>query len=464
MMSAALTTRPRRVLVLYWDGDNGNMRPAVRMHLRALDASPLKPHVHYHNVFAGMPTTLRHLHFDAIILHTTLLCLRWSHHFSSVKWTLRWLTQSSAVKIAMPQDEYDHAEILDEWLQELGVSVVLTNFDERVRPLLYPLLHRRARFIQCLTGYIDEHMTAMAGGVRPLSERPFDLVYRACHLPYWFGSHGQLKHIIADAVMKRAPELGLRSDISTRPQDTITGDAWFSFLGSARATIGCESGSSVLDRRGEIQARISWLTRANPNLSFEQADAAMPHGWDDHRFFAIGPRHLEAIVTRTCQILIEGEYDGVLKPHRHYLPVRRDLGNLDEVLHQVKDTALLEATAARAYEEVYESGSHTYAAFARRIEESLPVPNRPRNWIVRSLTKAAFWTETRLIRKLPSWDSMMGRIDSWSGTKRLIRVLRSSLGARRHSSQTPESTDGELHPVTHHSDPTVMSPAGRIAV
>lgn len=463
-MSVALTTRPRQVLVLYWDGDNGNMRPAVRLHLRALDAGPLKHRVHYHNLFAGMPTTLHHLHFDAIILHTTLLCLRWSHHFPRVKWTLRWLTHSGAVKIALPQDEYDHSEILDEWLNELGVSVVFTNFDERVRPLLYPLLHRRARFIQCLTGYMDEHMTALARGLRPLAERPFDLVYRACHLPYWFGSHGQLKHIIADAVLKRAPELGLRCDISTRAEDTITGDAWFSFLGSARATIGCESGSSVLDRRGEIQARISWLTRANPNLSFDQVAAAMPRGWDDHRFFAIGPRHLEAIITRTCQVLIEGEYDGVLKPHRHYLPVRRDLGNLDEVLHQVKDTALLEETAARAYEEVYQSGSHTYAAFARRIEESLPAPRRRRNWLDRMMTQAAFGMETRLMRRLPSWDSLIGRIDSWSGTKRLIRVLRRNLGARRHDSQTPGRPADESHQGSQRSDSSVLRPAGQIAV
>jgi hypothetical protein len=428
-MTVAPNARPRQVLVLYWDSDDGSMRPAIRLHLRALAASPVRHRVLYHNVFDGMSAGLRLLQFDSVILHTTLLCLRCSHHFPRVKWALRWLTHTRAVKIALPQDEYDHSEILDEWLYELGVSVVYTNFDERVRPLLYPLLHRCARFVQCLTGYIgDQTAAALASGLRPVKERPFDLVYRACHLPYWFGSHGQLKHTIADAVRKRAPALGLRCDISTRPQDTITSDDWFSFLASARATIGCESGSSVLDRRGEIQARVCWLTGVRPTLSFDQVAAQMPRGWDAHCFFAMGPRHLEAVITRTCQILIEGEYGGVLKPHRHYIPLRRDLGNLDEVLHQVKDHALLEATAARAYEEVYLSGSHTYAAFARRIEESLPEPPS-RTWLGRFLSEGGFWVTARLCGRLPSWDRTIGRLPSWDRTIRALKALRRYPGA-----------------------------------
>ena len=47
-------------------------------------------------------------------------------------------------------------------------------------------------------------------------------------------------------------------------------------------------------------------------------------GWDSYAFFAISPRHLEAVVTKTAQVLVEGSYSGVLEPERHYIPVRRD--------------------------------------------------------------------------------------------------------------------------------------------
>jgi hypothetical protein len=372
---------PRRVLVLYWHHDPSQpLRPAIAQHLHVLDSSPYRHQILYHDVGAGVPRLLRRLRFDAIVLHTTLLCYRWSTDFARVRNTLGWLASCDCLKIAMPQDEYDHAEVLDDWLADLRVSVICTNFAGNVRPLLYPRTHSQARFVQCLTGYIDERVAAARSKRwRPIAERPLDIVYRASQLPYWFGSHGQLKHEIAGAVAERAAALGLRCDISTRDDAVITGNQWYAFLGSGKAVIGCESGSSVLDRRGAMQARIRGILARHPDFAFAQVKRLLPAGWDDYRFFALGPRHLEAVVTRTCQVLIEGEYDGVLRPVRHYLPLRRDLANLDEVLHMVRDHALLEATATRAYQDIYESGKYTYGGLARTLDEELATASaRPR--------------------------------------------------------------------------------------
>jgi hypothetical protein len=361
---------PQRILILYWWHDQYHaMRPAIRQHLHVLDFSLNRHHVLYHNVAYGPASYLRRIRFDVVILHTTFLCYRSSPAFSRIRRGLAWLRSCNSLKIAMPQDEYDHSEVLDDWLAELGVSVICSNFDENVRPLLYPKMQRRARFLKCLTGYIDETNAAECNGwLRPIAVRPHDIVYRAAHLPYWFGSHGQLKHEIASDVAQRARELGLICDISTRPEDVITGGQWYAFLSSSKTIIGCESGSSVLDRRGQIQAQIRAILTRRPALSFSDVSKLLPPGWDDYQFFALGPRHLEAVVTRTCQVLVKGEYDGVLQPFRHYLPIRRDLGNLDEVLHMIKDQALLEATAARAYEEIYETKRYTYGGFAKALD------------------------------------------------------------------------------------------------
>jgi hypothetical protein len=367
----------RRVLVLYCY--HQPMRPAIRQHLHVLDASQSRHQILYHNVADGLPAHIRRLCFDVVILHTTLLCYRWSPTFTSIRAMLAWLKDCSSLKIAMPQDEYDHSEVLDDWLADLNVSVICTNFGENLRSLLYPRMYRRARFLRCLTGYIDETSAAACrAGLRPIAERPRDIVYRACHLPYWFGSHGQLKHEIADQVQRRARELGLSCDISTRDQDAITSNHWYDFLASGKTIIGCESGSSVLDRRGQVRAQIQGILVRQPGLTFAEVSRLLPSGWDDYRFFALGPRHLEAVITRTCQVLVEGEYDGVLKPFRHYLPLRRDLANLDEVLTMIKDHALLEATAARAYEEIYLGKRYTYAGFASTLDaEFAAAPRRP---------------------------------------------------------------------------------------
>ncbi len=394
----------RRILVLYWHPKPmKTIRAAIKHHLYALESSEANHSVIYYNAAAGAPAWLRHADFDAVILHTTLLCLRWSDLFDGLKGNLSWIRDLECLKIAMPQDEYDHSEILDEWLHDWGVSVICTTFDPDQRPLLYPILHDQATFCRVFTGYIDETLAReCAGRITPLHARPKDLVYRATRLPYWFGSHGQLKHHIAERVAGAGSSKGLTCDISTRYEDTIVGNAWMRFLASGKAVIGCESGSSVLDRRGEIKASIQARLRNDGNLSFDQATKALPSGWDEHRFFAIGPRHFEAVMTKTCQILVEGEYDGVLLPGKHYLPVKRDLTNVDDVLDALRDLPLMQAMVDRAYEEIHLSGQYTYRRLARQLDECLQGAV-PRKRARRTCLPKVSWTASRVASRLATF-------------------------------------------------------------
>jgi hypothetical protein len=371
-VKAAARSRPLRVLVLYWHPVGTPIRAAIYHHLHALDHGTRRHDVWYVNAFGALPRWLRYMPVDGVIFHTTLLCLRWSEFFEGIRRELLWLSDLSCPKIALPQDEYDHSDLLNEWLEELGVSDVFSVFEGPNRDLLYQRLAGRAAFHKCFTGYIDE-ATAHEVSKRlvPISARPADIVYRASHLPYWFGSQGQLKHRIGTIVLKRALERGFLTDISTRVEDTILGARWFDFLMSGRAVLGCESGSSVVDRRGEIQVRIHRMLAREPEMAFEEVSGQMPNGWDRHAFFALSPRHFESVITKTCQVLIEGEYEGVLKRDRHYIPMKRDLSNVDEVLDRVSDRRLTQEIAETAYEEIYLSGKYGYTALAREIENVL---------------------------------------------------------------------------------------------
>jgi hypothetical protein len=231
-------------------------------------------------------------------------------------------------------------------------------------------MFKRAKFIPSLTGYIDdETATKFQHKIIPLGQRTKHLIYRASQLPYWFGSHGQLKHRIAGIVADQACRKGLVCDISTNASDTIVGEAWLDFMASGKVVIGCESGSSALDRRGEIQAQIRSILQSDPALTFEQISSQLPAGWDSYTFFAISPRHLEGVITKTCQILIEGSYSGVLQPDLHYISLRRDLSNLDDVLEKTKDTRWMLEMVERAYEDIFLSGKYSYRAFASQLEQ-----------------------------------------------------------------------------------------------
>ena len=350
---------------------------AARRPRASARSDPYDVDVAYVNAAEGVPYRVRLLDFDGVVLHTTFLCARWYDDYPAYARSVRWIRNLKCPKLAVPQDEYDHSLVLEQWLDELGITHVYSNFDPPRRSILYPNLERKTTFVEVLTGYLDDGLAAYcAPRARPLVERPLDVVYRAQQLPFWFGSHGQLKHRIGEVVAGKAPEHGLKVDISTDPKDTILGDAWADFLMSGRTVIGTESGSSVLDSTGEIQTRIRALVAANPKVTFAEVDAEMPLGWDGYAFFAISPRHLEAVIARSCQLLVRGTYSGVLQPDRHYLPIDPSLDDLDEVLERLRDLPHLQEIADRAYEDVMNNGACHMERFAHKLLEAVPRERR----------------------------------------------------------------------------------------
>jgi hypothetical protein len=406
--SLAFGSEPRRVLVLYQHTAPGAMRSALRQKVRVLEASATRHEIVYWNAAYSVPRAIRRLSVDAVILDNTLLVARWAPEFSARRPTFDWLADADALKVAFPQDDYNHAHVLDDWLSDVGVDVVFSAFGPEYRELLYPRLSANARFEKCLTGYVDDlDVTRHAGVVLPHDRRELDLAYRAQALTPRFGCLGQLKHTVAEQVAPAARAAGLRVDVSTDPRDAVLGDRWFQFVASARAVLGSESGASAVDRRGELAAAERTLLAERPGLTFADFDAAMPAGWDGLLPGSIGPRHLEAAAARTCQILVEGTYDGVLEPEVHYLPVRKDGTDVDEVVSRLADRELVEATATRAYADLVLSGRYGYAALAAQLErvmdEELPVSTGrlPVGSLRRAQTAAAVYNAA--VVRPPRW-------------------------------------------------------------
>jgi len=331
-----------RILVLSCRGERAGQAARLAVATKGLQ-------VLWHDAARGAPAWLGRIGLDAIVLDGGFLDMRRHRQFHIWKWWTRWIAGVDCLKIAVPEDEPDHAETLDEWLLQLRVSVVLTAFDEAKRRRLYPLMADRASFRRPVPGPPDAG--ALAGLerlARPLAERPWDIVYWAPAQPYRTRGLGQRAGRMASTVAARAEQLGLRCQIVSWPEDPLATTRWPLALASARAVLGCEDGSGVLDRRGEMQARLTSILRASPEATHEQMSAQMPLGWDEPEFLTLGPRHVEALLTRTCQVLVEGEYDGVLKAERHYLPLRRDLSNVGEVLARIRDDRYMEELARRA--------------------------------------------------------------------------------------------------------------------
>jgi hypothetical protein len=168
-----------------------------------------------------------------------------------------------------------------------------------------------------------------------------------------------------EANVRRA---GLACDIRTTRVDR---ERWAEFLRGCKAIIGAESGTYYLNDRGKL------LMRARDYNLNQNRDASFAQVYD--MFFrgqprlvsgkSISSRHFEPIGTKTCQILLEGEYNGILKPDEHYIPVKRDLSDLDAAIEKFKDASFRQRIADTAYE--YAMDGHTYVHRVRGVLREL---------------------------------------------------------------------------------------------
>jgi hypothetical protein len=160
----------------------------------------------------------------------------------------------------------------------------------------------------------------------------------------WFEQHGTGR--------------GLRCDIR---KARVPRDAWNQFLNRCKALIGAESGTYYLNDRGRL------LAQARTYNLFDNRSASFDEVFD--RFFrdqtagvsgkCISSRHFEPIGTKTCQILLEGDYNGILEADRHYIAIRKDFSNIDDVIERFTDASFRSRMIEETYE--YVLAEHTYA-------------------------------------------------------------------------------------------------------
>ena len=85
----------------------------------------------------------------------------------------------------------------------------------------------------------------------------------------------------------------------------------------------------------------------------------------------VSPRHFEATACGAAQILYEGEYSGIFKPHRHFMPLKRDLSNMAEVLDFARDDRRIKEFADCAYEEIIVDPANHYEHYVKTFDDAV---------------------------------------------------------------------------------------------
>ena len=316
------------------------LRSTIRDHLYAFRRYGTGRTYYLNLAVRDVPRWVAEADFDTVVFHTSFLSQRWIPELFTDQ-----LERASALRglgrarIALPQDEFLRSGMLSDFINDWEVDHVLSVAPESEWPKIYAGVDRdRTRISLTLTGFLsDDTVSRIEGIVARTGERPVDVGYRAWEGAPWLGRHGMLKRRIGEAFAEAAPAGGLVADISMDDSDVLNGDDWFRFLACCKYTIGVEGGATILDEEGKFKERTDAYLAEHPEAGFDEIEENCFPGEDGKlQLLAISPRHLEACATRTCQVLVAGEYSGVLEPGRHYIELGRDLSNLDEVIELMR--------------------------------------------------------------------------------------------------------------------------------
>lgn len=314
------------------------------------------------NLLGMFPTKVQSTSFDLVIVTTEALSYRSSPYWKHLEKRIVEVSRRSTKIILFPQDDYTFSSRLDRLCIKAGVSSVYTPFTRDLE-LLYPKATKRGvKFHEALTGYFDpELFKARAGYIRPFVARQIDIGQRVRKLPPEFGKIGIRKFNIADDFSQFALSQKLVVDFSSDPKDVLLGEKWFEFLGNTKFTISSRGGSSLVDSKNKLARKQFVLGKLFPSMSADKIFkiASLPRVREG-RFDVISPRLFEAASMRVCQVLIEDDYLG-LEPWVHYIPLKSDLSNKQQIIDFMKITSNVEAIIENAYEFLISSGDFTFA-------------------------------------------------------------------------------------------------------
>jgi hypothetical protein len=324
------------------------------------------------NTELRFPRELARIRFPVVVLHYSLWGTTGYHLDEGF---LSWLAAGrDSRKIAFFQDEHHYCGQRFAFINRHKIDCIYTLIEPRYVPLVYGKYTSVPRVVHNIPGYVSDDLPDKAARFRlPPAERPIDVGYRGRELSYYMGRGAREKTEIAHEFRRRAAGAGLALDIETREGSRLYGDSWHRFLGSCKGFLGVEAGVSIFDLEDAVRTEYERLIRSEPGMTFEEMEERLLSRWEDNVYYrTISPRHFEAASFETCQILYEGRYSGILEPMRHYIPLKKDFSNFDEVLRMFRDEACRREITQRARRDLIDSGKYSYRSFIRSFDEELP--------------------------------------------------------------------------------------------
>jgi len=294
-----------------------------------------------HNCYLTLPESIKSFDFDGVIMMSTFM--DWVKRYQTGDAWLKqyeFLKKSKAIKVVFSQDDYWLSEVRDQFYTSFGINLLFPVCPPSTWTELYPnYMAGAGKATLGYTIYLTEQMTNLSALSIPWEKRSMDVVYRASGTPTYPNKLGYVKATIGETFKASlGTQHQLKLDISTSKESFISGNDWYAFIANSRAILGSNSGSSVNIRNHQIVAKLNQYKASSPLASVDEIERNVLDANDVNKnYTGISPRNIEAAMLGTLQILVPGEYGGILEPYIHYIPLKEDASNIEEIVAILKD-------------------------------------------------------------------------------------------------------------------------------
>jgi hypothetical protein len=283
----------------------------------------------------------------------------------------------NGIKVCIIQDEYYETDDMRKFCEMANIDLLFTCVPTEHIYKIYNNLSN-TNIYNVLTGYIPENNFERI----PIKDRNTHIFYRGRELHYFYGDLGQDKYNIGIYMKNYGDKYNLITNIDCDGNNSIYGDEWFKTLGSSKTTLATDSGCNIFDIYGILRRKI------NIYLGIEEYTHYIPKGSkysytevyekfkDDFKQLEISqgqvsPKMFEAIMLGTVLVMYEGNYSGILLPDVHYIPLKKDYSNIEDVINKINNDNYLQEMADRAYNDIVISEKYSYKSFIRFFDSKI---------------------------------------------------------------------------------------------
>ncbi len=304
--------------------------------------------------------------FDCLIIHYSISILY--DKYVTIE-TLEKIKAFKGLKVLFIQDEYRRVNFACKQINYAGVNMLFTCAPKEVAEKMYGSLNKDITIHTTLTGYVPEKF--YSNELKPISKRATDIGYRARKVPFYLGKKGVEKYVIGKQFLNEVKDMELICDISSKESDRLYGRNWTNFISNCKATLGTESGSSIIDFTGEIEYQLNFYQAFHPFAKIDNVPKQFLRLDGKLEIQVISPRCFEAAALGTALVLFPGEYSGILKQNKHYIPLEKDFSNISEVVDRIKDVEGLQQMTQFTREDLVKSKKFSYEKFIIDFDEKI---------------------------------------------------------------------------------------------